>query len=272
MLDDGTELLPATLVTDSDATLVLPQAKSENLGQTLDIRQAPTHAGRALSTEAFSAPEFRPAEPSRKSALPWILGIVVVLGASAIIIALILVRALLPTQSQRSEPVALATPSPAPVESLSQASPPATPPNSANSDKPVASSSPVRSPASGTEAQPTPGKVAIIAPRPIASPGEPQPTPPRPPTSGGVMNGKAVYLVQPSYPPIARQAHASGLVVVQVLIDENGHVIAAHATSGHPLLQSAAVAAARASKFSPTKLSGQPVKVTGTVQYNFVAQ
>jgi outer membrane biosynthesis protein TonB len=57
-----------------------------------------------------------------------------------------------------------------------------------------------------------------------------------------------------------------------VLIDENGNVVSAHATSGHPLLQAGAVAAARASKFVPTKLSGQPVKVTGIIQYNFVAQ
>ena len=53
---------------------------------------------------------------------------------------------------------------------------------------------------------------------------------------------------------------------------ENGNVIAAHAVSGHPLLQSAAVGAARQARFSPTKLSGQPVKVTGVIQYNFVAQ
>jgi protein TonB len=61
-------------------------------------------------------------------------------------------------------------------------------------------------------------------------------------------------------------------VVVQVLIDENGNVVSAHAVSGHPLLQAAAVGAARSAKFSPTKLSGQPVKVTGVIQYNFVAQ
>ena len=105
---------------------------------------------------------------------------------------------------------------------------------------------------------------------------EPPPPPPKPtphaPISGGVLNGKAVHLVQPPYPPIARSAHASGQVVVQVLIDENGSVVAAHATSGHPLLQAAAVNAARSSKFTPTKLSGQPVKVNGVIIYNFVAQ
>ncbi|HJZ81863.1 MAG TPA: energy transducer TonB [Pyrinomonadaceae bacterium] len=99
----------------------------------------------------------------------------------------------------------------------------------------------------------------------------PAPTP-HAPISGGVLNGKAVHLVTPPYPAIARSAHASGAVQVQVLIDENGNVVSAHAVSGHPLLQAAAVAAARASKFTPTKLSGQPVKVNGVIIYNFVAQ
>ena len=87
--------------------------------------------------------------------------------------------------------------------------------------------------------------------------------------SGGVLNGKAISLPQPQYPPVARIAKASGTVVVQVTVDENGNVISAQAVSGHPLLKAAAVAAARGAKFSPTKLSGQPVKVTGIIQYNF---
>src|SRR5216684_7941418 len=113
----------------------------------------------------------------------------------------------------------------------------------------------------------TPQKVDIAE----APPPPPKPTP-HAPISGGVLNGKAVHLVTPPYPAIARSAHASGAVQVQVLIDENGNVISAHATSGHPLLQAAAVQAARSSKFTPTKLSGQPVKVNGVIIYNFVAQ
>ena len=90
--------------------------------------------------------------------------------------------------------------------------------------------------------------------------------------SGGVLNGKAISLPKPSYPPVAKAAKASGTVVVQVTVDENGNVVSAQPVSGHPLLQAAAVAAARGAKFSPTKLSGQPVKVTGILQYNFVAE
>ena len=90
--------------------------------------------------------------------------------------------------------------------------------------------------------------------------------------SGGVLNGKAISLPKPAYPPIAKAAKASGTVVVQVTVDENGNVTSARAVAGHPLLQAAAVAAAHGAKFSPTKLSGQPVKVTGIIQYNFTAE
>jgi len=123
-------------------------------------------------------------------------------------------------------------------------------------------------PGSGTVTTTTQKVQIADEPPPPAS----TPTPPRAPISGGVLNGKAISLPKPAYPPIARAAHASGTVVVQVLIDENGSVVSAHAVSGHPLLQAAAVGAAKQARFSPTKLSGQPVKVTGVIQYNFVAQ
>jgi protein TonB len=61
-------------------------------------------------------------------------------------------------------------------------------------------------------------------------------------------------------------------VTVEITVDETGKVIAAHAVSGHPLLQAAAVAAARQASFKPTRLNGEPVKVSGALVYNFVAQ
>lgn len=94
----------------------------------------------------------------------------------------------------------------------------------------------------------------------------------RAPISGGVLNAKAITLPKPPYPPAARAVKAAGTVVVQVTIDENGDVVSARAVSGHPLLQAAAVAAARSAKFSPTKLAGQPVKVTGVITYQFTAE
>jgi TonB family protein len=94
----------------------------------------------------------------------------------------------------------------------------------------------------------------------------------RAPISGGILNGKAISLPPPEYPPLAERAKAEGTVIVQVVIDETGNVISANAVSGHPLLQAAAVAAARQAKFAPTSLMGEPVKVTGMLTYNFVAR
>jgi TonB family protein len=94
----------------------------------------------------------------------------------------------------------------------------------------------------------------------------------RAPISGGVLNGKATSLPLPVYPAIARQAHAAGSVTVDVIIGEDGEVVAARAVSGHPLLQAAAVTAARHATFTQTRLNGEPVRVAGTLVYNFVAQ
>lgn len=89
---------------------------------------------------------------------------------------------------------------------------------------------------------------------------------------GGVLNGKAISLPRPAYPPIAKAAHADGSVTVEVTIDEEGNVVAAKAVSGHPLLQAASVAAARGAKFTPTKQSGQAVKVQGVLVYSFKSE
>jgi TonB family protein len=88
--------------------------------------------------------------------------------------------------------------------------------------------------------------------------------------SGGILNGKAVKLPVPSYPPAAAAVNAGGTVEVFVVVDENGDVIQATATSGHPLLLPAAVAAARSAKFAPTLLGGKLVKVSGVITYTFV--
>ena len=88
--------------------------------------------------------------------------------------------------------------------------------------------------------------------------------------NGGVINGKAKSLPAPAYPEAARAVHVEGTVKVQVLIDENGDIVSAVATSGDELLRASAVEAAKQAKFTPTKLSGQPVKVSGVIVYNFV--
>lgn len=90
------------------------------------------------------------------------------------------------------------------------------------------------------------------------------------PITEGVESGHVIELPPPAYPPIARAAHVQGTVEVRVLVDTDGSVIAAAAISGHPLLQAAAVSAARKARFTPIKYKGEPVKVVGVIKYNFI--
>jgi TonB family protein len=143
------------------------------------------------------------------------------------------------------------------------------------------------------------GIVAVVVainlsqPREVAPKNAPAPPPQRPPApvpepppapempgsysppepvqrvSGGVLAGKAIERPQPVYPQMARAAGIEGAVVVEVTVSESGSVISAHAVSGHPLLRDAAVQAARGWRFTPTVLSGKPVKVIGTITFNF---
>jgi protein TonB len=86
-----------------------------------------------------------------------------------------------------------------------------------------------------------------------------------------VLNGRAIKLPKPEYTRAARDDHAAGMVFVAVTIDERGNVIEAHDMCGsHKALAQSSIEAARRAKFTPTKLSGQPVKVTGIITYNFV--
>lgn len=136
--------------------------------------------------------------------------------------------------------------------------------------------------AAGTPSGPTrtiDGGGSGIVPKTVSTPipdddDEPPPTKPTPKPapktiSGGVVNGKAISLPAPPYPAAAKAVGAKGSVSVQVLIDENGNVVSASASNGHPLLRSAAEGAARRARFRPTELSGQPVKVSGVITYVF---
>lgn len=97
-------------------------------------------------------------------------------------------------------------------------------------------------------------------------------TPPKPRAvqSLGVIESKVIRKAVPPYPELARRARAQGMVTVQILLDEQGNVVSARATNGHPLLRAAAEQAAYQTRFSPTLLSNQPVKVSGIITFNFI--
>jgi len=87
----------------------------------------------------------------------------------------------------------------------------------------------------------------------------------RSPIQGGVLNGKAIYFPLPELPSGER----AGVVMVQILVDEQGSVVDAKVVSGPANLHGAAINAARLARFMPTVLAGEPVRVSGTLAYNF---
>lgn len=84
-----------------------------------------------------------------------------------------------------------------------------------------------------------------------------------------VLNFDAVVLGQSKFPAAAKAVKAGGVVRVQVTVGEKGDVVDAFAVSGHPLLQSAAVEAAKKSIFNPTLVKGRATRIFGSILYNF---
>jgi protein TonB len=100
--------------------------------------------------------------------------------------------------------------------------------------------------------------------------------PPQPPAAKRIVRvgshlkaPQQTYSIQPEYPPLARQAHVWGVVVVNAVIDEHGNVVQARALSGHPLLIPAALNAVLQWKYEPTTLNGMPVAVEMEVTVRF---
>jgi len=108
----------------------------------------------------------------------------------------------------------------------------------------------------------------------VAPPPAPEPEPAPAPTklrsiSTGLLLGNSIRQVQPAYPLVARNAQLEGAVEIQIIVDEQGNVIAAEVLSGHPLLRQPALDAAHQWKFRPTLLNGHPIKVSGVLRFTF---
>jgi TonB family protein len=125
---------------------------------------------------------------------------------------------------------------------------------------------------SGQASNAKPSSSAAVVSSDAEAPARPVARGPVKPVSGGILNGKAVKLPAPEYPEVARRQRTTGMVTVEVVVDVTGRVISAKAVGGPILLQSAAEKAALSARFSPTLLSGQPVKVSGQITYNFTIQ
>jgi periplasmic protein TonB len=107
----------------------------------------------------------------------------------------------------------------------------------------------------------------IISSTPVAVPKVA--TPQRVRVSQGVSAGLLVRKVNPTYPPLARQARIQGQVVLRAVISKDGSIENLTLVSGHPMLAPAAIEAVKQWKYKPYLLNGEPVEVDTEVQVNF---
>jgi protein TonB len=74
---------------------------------------------------------------------------------------------------------------------------------------------------------------------------------------------------QLEYPPVARASRITGSVTVSAVVDEQGRIQGARATSGNPVLRKAAEDQVNGRRYRPATKDGQPVKVRMIFQVNF---
>jgi len=86
---------------------------------------------------------------------------------------------------------------------------------------------------------------------------------------GNIRPPQKTTQVNPIYPELAKSARVQGVVILETLIDEQGHVADARILRSVPLLDQAAMDAVLGWEFSPTLLNGVPVPIVMTVTVQF---
>jgi protein TonB len=89
------------------------------------------------------------------------------------------------------------------------------------------------------------------------------------PLKVGSLVSYATNQARPVYPIAAKNMRMTGVVKVEVLVNENGEVSEVQNTTGPSMLQRAATDAVKKWKFKPFVRGGQPVKASGFVNFNF---
>jgi periplasmic protein TonB len=108
------------------------------------------------------------------------------------------------------------------------------------------------------------GNSVAVAPPPLP------PAPAHPLKVSHWAEGNIIYRVQPSYPPIARQARVQGTVELRAIIGKAGTIENLIAVSGHPMLVKSAIEAVRQWRYRPYLLNNEPIEVETEITVNFV--
>jgi protein TonB len=112
------------------------------------------------------------------------------------------------------------------------------------------------------------GGVLDTAARPVPPPPSVRPKGPMR-VGGHVRQPKAIVIVQPEYPVLARQTRIQGQVRIDAVLDEQGNVAQMKVVSGPPMLYKAALDALTKWKYEPTYLNDRPIAVQMIVTINF---
>jgi protein TonB len=86
---------------------------------------------------------------------------------------------------------------------------------------------------------------------------------------GNVQQAKLISQPKPVYPPLAKEAHLSGVVRLSAVIGKEGNIINLAVISGHPLLIPSALEAVRQWVYQTTLLNGEPVEVVTQIDVNY---
>jgi len=104
----------------------------------------------------------------------------------------------------------------------------------------------------------------------VAPPPPPPAAPAHPLKVSHWAEGNIIYRVQPSYPPIARQARVQGTVELRAIISKAGTIENLVVVSGHPMLVKSAIEAVRQWRYRPYLLNNEPIEVETEITVNFV--
>jgi protein TonB len=85
--------------------------------------------------------------------------------------------------------------------------------------------------------------------------------------SGGAKLPQLLVRVIPQYPPLAKQTHTEGDVMLEIAVDKTGNVTDAKVLSGPAALRIAAIGAVKRWKYQPVEGQTDSVKMTVTIQF-----
>jgi len=128
-------------------------------------------------------------------------------------------------------------------------------PEKAALHSPIASSTSEQAPSLEVILSATPAELSLLSSSPATLPGFGASV------STGVTEGNLLRKVNPTYPPQARIQRLAGSVTLEATIAQDGSIHEVKVVSGPALLASAATAAVRQWRYSPSTLDDKPIEV-----------